>query len=190
MDFFGTGAVKAPKSVFGSSRTPGYEIYEGGAFDVACKIRRATSFYRIPVLLSEKARMHYVNTRKKALGMQPYPEHKDFTPVQTQLKPGQPSPGPSSGSSFSSEDNLMSSFFLNPFVPPSTPAASPFPASSGKKNPEVDLSLVGTVRTDDATNMNVYAPTQFLNDSEPFRTATDRIADWKKTVEHLRYNSL
>ena len=36
--------------------------------------------------------------------------------------------------------------------------------------------------------INVYSPAQYTSDKEPFRTAADRIASWKKTVEQLRYS--
>ena len=77
MDFFGAalGTKITKRNAFASSnKTPGYDIYDGGALEEAIKIRKATLHYHVPMLLSEKAKDLYVRNRKRAQGAQSYSE--------------------------------------------------------------------------------------------------------------------
>jgi hypothetical protein len=77
MEFFGSslGTNITKRNVFASSnKTPGYDIYEGGALEEAIKLRKATLLYHVPVLMSEKVTDLYVSARRRAQGSQPYQE--------------------------------------------------------------------------------------------------------------------
>jgi hypothetical protein len=76
MEFFGASVgAKIKRNAFSSTtKTPGYDIYEGGALEEAIKLRKATVFYHVPLLMSEKVTEMYVGARNKAKGSQPYRE--------------------------------------------------------------------------------------------------------------------
>jgi len=192
MDFFGAslGTKITKRNAFASStKTPGYDIYEGGALEEAIKLRKATVYYHVPLLMSEKLKDFYVATRKKAQGAQPYREPSGPTAIQSALKViPTPTPNPNM------EPQYPSPLVLHAQQASQPPPSAVFPPNHAVRK-EFDISVVGTVRVrsqlfaeSGEDTVNVYTPAQFMSDKEPFRTAADRIAEWKKTVEQLRYS--
>jgi len=182
LDFFGAAVQKTKATLFGSSKNMGYDLYEGEGLDHAMRFKRATTFYKIPILISEKVRNEFLSVRKKAQGLQNY--HQD-----TML------PKPTNTAPKRSAQELTS--FVSPFAPIPNVQHNAFdtlpgPSTSSNKK-ELELNLVGTVRvpsskTGEDEFLSVFTPSSCLAADEPFRSATEVIARWKKHVEKGRYS--
>jgi len=192
MDFFGAslGTKITKRNAFASTtKTPGYDIYEGGALEEAIKLRKATAFYHVPLLMSEKVKEIYTNARKRAQGAQPYREVSGPTAIQSALRVI-PTPHPNQ----SMDQQYPSPHALHERNVQTQPPQTNFAPNHAVRQ-EFDIAPVGTVRVrtqlfadNGEENMNVYTPSQFLSEKEGFRTAAESIAQWKKTVEQLRYS--
>jgi len=133
LDFF--GAKYLPKKSLKVSSDYGYESYEGNALEIATRLKRSTSLYNTPILLSEKVRNEFLVSRRKSLGLQRYPQD-DILPLSQGIK----------RSIETGQNEPFSSIFVTPFAPVTPISTQNAPKSPITTKKELEFNLVGSIK--------------------------------------------